>query len=443
MKDQASGSGRFKPVLGLGALTFFGIAFVGPTAPYTMFGLGSAQSAGHLALVYVIATVAMSFTAVSFGRMANAHPDAGSTYAYASKELHPLVGYFAGWVMVLDYIFLPVISVIIISAGAGALLPEVPRPVWVLTTAVLITALNLRGIEVTTRFSAGYTVVLGVSVVWFVAATVMALGSGVGRGTLLSVEPFYRPEAFELGALRSAFAVAILSFLGFDGVSTLAEDARNPRRDLPRATLFTCFFCGACFILLTYLGQLAWPDTARFASAETAFSEIGRLVGGPALAIAILALVLAQALVAAASSLASASRLLYGMARDGRVPGRIFGYIDPRLETPLYTVLILGALAALVPLFMNLDQAANVVNFGACLGFVAVNLSAFLRAWRAWRAKTAPAHATLVPAFGVLVCVWIWAGLSPEAMGLGALWTLVGIIYLVWSRRGVGIQASA
>jgi amino acid transporter len=420
-----------KPVLGLAALTLFGVAFVGPIAPYLMFGLGSAKSNGHLTLVYLIATIAMSFTAVSFGRMANAYPSAGSTYTYASRELHPVAGYFAGWVMVLDYVLLPAVCVLLLSLNAHALVPQVPHAVWAVAAAVLITGLNLRGIELTTRFMLGYAALCAVSMIWFVVAASQALLSGVGEGALLSMKPLYDPEHFTMDAVRSAFAVAVLSFLGFDGISTLAEDARNPRKDIPHATVLSCVSCGACFLVLTYFGQMAWPRGETFTSQEKAFSDIGALVGGRALSGAISFLVLGQAFVASVASVASGSRLLYGMARDGRLPGRVFGYIHPTLQTPVYSVLILGALAAVVPVMVGLDETTELVNFGAGLGFVAVNLSALARAVRNWRSGAGAAFAMLFPAVGSLICLGIWISLSPAALKLGLAWTLLGGIYYV------------
>ncbi len=426
----------FRRVLSLTALLCFGIAFVGPTAPYTFFGIGSGKSHGHLALVYVIATVAMMFTAVSYGRMANAHPRAGSVYSYASAELHPLAGFFAGWAMILDYVFLPIISVIIISATLHKFVPEVPYVAWALGAATATTLLNLRGIVVTTRFTIIYTTLLAVSVVWFCALAVWALLHGAGAGTLLSLKPFYDPATFNLGAMQSAFAITVLSFLGFDGTSTLAEDAKNAPRDIPRATVLTCVVCGASFVVLTYLGQLLWPDWTKFPSQETAFSEIGRLVGGGALFAVISGFVLGQAATSTVTSQASASRLLFGMSREGRLPHAVFGYIHPRLETPVYSVMLIGLASAVCPLLLTLDQAAEMVNFGACLGFIGVNLSALFRAGREWRRGERGAWRMVAPLLGFLICAWIWWSLSGLAMKLGGLWCAAGLCHLAWLTRG-------
>ncbi|MGH8237512.1 MAG: APC family permease, partial [Steroidobacteraceae bacterium] len=284
-----------KPVLSLTALVLFGLAFIGPTAPYTFFGIGAAQSRGHFATVYLVALVAVSFTAASYARMAAAFPHAGSTYTYTAKAIHPLAGYIAGWAMILDYLLLPMVCVIIAATTSHELWPAVPYGAWVVIAASGVTAVNLRGIEVTSRATLLFSAVLAVSILWFLGAAFRALTRGAGSGTLLSLQPFYSPPDFSWSLIMAATPIAVLSFLGFDGISTLAEDAREPQKNIGRATLLACVIVGALFILQTYAGQLLWPDYTSFVSQATAFSEIGRKVGGPALGQVIVLLVVAQA----------------------------------------------------------------------------------------------------------------------------------------------------
>ncbi|HEY6991855.1 MAG TPA: APC family permease [Bryobacteraceae bacterium] len=432
------GHSAFRPVLSLWALVLFGLAFVGPTAPYTFFGIGSAKSRGHFALVYVVAMLAISFTAISYGRMASTFPEAGSTYAYASRALHPLAGYLAGWVMMLDYILMPMLCVIVAGVTCSKLVPGIPYPAWVLLTAAAVTGINLRGIEMTSRATIVFNTILAVSILWFVGAAILALRSGTGEGKLLSLEPFYQPSSFSLRAVMSATPIAILSFLGFDGISTLAEDARNPRRDVPRATLLVCVIAGGLFILQTYLGQLIWPDYTRFHPIETAFSDIGRLIGGRGLFYLIAFLVVAQAWASGITSQASASRLLFGMAREGRLP-RVFSTLDRAFHTPRYSIALMGAIAAAGALLLDLDQAAELVNFGACLGFMTVNLAVlgFYFVRQKERAISRLWANLFCPLAGFLVCFWIWLSISPLAMRVGILWTIAGALYLVVSTRSL------
>jgi amino acid transporter len=441
----AKSQSGLKPVLPLWALVLFGLAFVGPTAPYTFFGVGAVQSQGHFAMVYLIAMIAVSFTAASYGKMAAAFPEAGSTYSYASKAIHPVVGYLAGWVMILDYILMPMLCVIIVGATSHKLLPAIPYNAWVIVTSVAITAINLRGIEMTSRATTIFNVVLSVSIVWFLVAAVWALTHGVGRGTLISLEPFYSAQNFSLKAVMAATPVAVLSFLGFDGISTLAEDAKEPEKNIARATILVCFIAGFLFILQTYLGQLIWPDYTMFSPVETAFSDIGRKIGGAGLAYLIALLVVAQAWASGIASQASASRLLFAMARDGKLPHAVFGYLHPKLRTPTYSMLLMAGIAMGLGLLLDLDKAAELVNFGACAGFMVVNLSVighyFFRqherqAGNAWKYLVSPV-------IGFLVCLWIWLSVSSLAMKVGAVWSLAGIAYLFLLIRRHGLDLAS
>ncbi len=419
----------------------FGIAFVGPTAPYSMFGIATVKSAGHLPLVYLIAMVAMSFTAISYGRMAAAFPEAGSTYAYASKALHPAAGFLAGWAMTLDYILIPMLSVIFVGLTANKVWPEMPYAVWVVATAAAITAINLRGIQMTTRANYVMNAIMGASLVWFILLAIRALWMGVGEGQLVSARPFFNPQTFSFSDVMGATSLAVLSFIGFDGVTTLAEDARNPRRDIGRATVLVCFVAGGLFVFQSYLAQMVWPDYTKFSPVETAFLDIGKLIGGSALFYFLSFVLVVAGLASAITGQASASRLLCGMGRDRVLPHRLFGYVHPRLGTPVYSVLLMGGLHLIGALVLKYTEAAELVNFGAFIGFMAVNLCV-IRHYGV-RSREQRLFHLILPALGFAVCAYIWGHLSRLALGLGALWMAAGFVYLLWLTRGFKFDVGA
>lgn len=431
-------TGSFKRVLSLWDLVLFGLAFVGPTAPYSMFGIATVKSQGHLPLVYMIAMFAMSLTAISYGRMAAAFPEAGSTYAYSSKALHPNIGYFAGWGMILDYILIPLLSVIFVGLTANKLVPQVPYVVWAVVSAVCITGINLRGIKVTARANTVLNAIMVGSLVWFVVVAIHALTMGTGEGRLLSLKPFYNPESFSLVAVMGATSLAALSFLGFDGISTLSEDAKNPERDIWRATVLVCFIAGGLFILQSYLAQMSWPDYRTFDPVETAFMDIGKRIGGIVLFYGISFVLLVGGIASAITGQASASRLLFGMGRDRLLPQRIFGYIHPKLGTPVYSILLMGGIHLLGALALRYTEAAELVNFGALLGFMMVNLSVW-RLHYCTRGQRRGAKVILnlvLPVLAFLVCFAIWINLSHFSLRLGAIWMLAGLVYLGFLTRG-------
>ncbi len=430
--------GGFKRVLSLWDLVLFGLAFVTPTAPYAMFGIASVKSSGHLPLVYLIAMVAMSLTAISYGRMAAAYPESGSTYAYASKALNPAIGYFAGWGMILDYLLIPMLSLIFLGLTASKLVPEVPYAVWVLLSAAAITAINLRGIEMTARANIVMNALMGASLAWFILMAIRALLNGTGEGRLISLQPFYNPETYSFSAIMGATSVAVFSFIGFDGVTTLSEDAKNPETDIWRATVLTCFVCGGLFVLQSYLGQMLWPDYTTFSPVETAFMDISRRAGGASLFYFISFVLVVAGVSSAITGQASASRMLCGMGRDRLLPYRIFGYVHPKLGTPIYSVLLMGGLQLAGAMLLKFGEAAEMVNFGAFIGFMAVNLAVirhyFVRLEN--RKGTFFWYNLASPALGCGFCFYIWLNLSRFSLKLGASWMLLGFVYLLFLTAG-------
>jgi putrescine importer len=430
--------GSFKRVLSLWDLILFGIAFVGPTAPYALYGIATVKSQGHLPLAYLIAMTAMSFTAISYGRMAAAFPEAGSTYSYASKVLHPAVGFIAGWCMILDYILIPMLSVIFVGLTASKVLPQLPYSVWAFLATAGITAINLRGIEMTARANVVMNAIMGASLVWFIFQAVRTLLRGTGEGTLISSKPFYNAEHFSYSLVMGATSLAVLSFIGFDGITTLSEDAKNPISDVWRATVFVCFLAGGLFILESYLAQMVWPDYTTFSPVETAFMDVGRLVGGTSLFYFLSFVLLVAGVASSVTGQASASRLLYGMGRDRLLPHRIFGNVHPRLGTPVYSILLMGGIHLSGALTLRFAEVAELVNFGAFVGFISVNLCIILHYfWRRKQRRGAHVLSNLIiPVSGCAICSYIWLHLSHFSLRLGAIWILVGFLYLLFLTRG-------
>jgi amino acid transporter len=403
-----------------------------------MFGIATLKSRGHLPLVYLIAMVAMSFTAIAYGRMAAAYPDSGSTYAYATRSFNPTIGYFAGWGMILDYILIPMLSVIFLGLTAQKLVPQVPYAVWVFFSAFGITAINLCGIEMAARANTVMNTLMGASLVWFILMAVRALLNGIGTGSLVSLSPFYNPQTYSFPAIMGATSVAVFSFLGFDGVSTLSEDAKDPQRDIWRATVLVCFICGGLFVLQSYLAQMVWPDYTTFTPVETAFMDISRRVGGVALFYFVSFILLVAGVSSAVTGQTSASRLLYGMGRDRLLPYRIFGYIHPRLGTPVYSILLMGGIQLLGALYLDFEKAAEMVNFGAFIGFMVVNLSVVRHYFilHQQRSGLGFLYNLVAPVLGCGFCFYIWLNLSHFSLRVGALWMVAGLLYLIVLTRG-------
>jgi putrescine importer len=429
---------QFKRVLTLKDLIIYGIVFITPTAPYPVFGIVGSIAHGHVALTYLIGMVAMMLTALSYGRMAAAFPAAGSTYTFTQRGLSVHLGFFAGWSMFLDYLLIPLLSVIYVGLTLHRIVPGVPYGFWVILSAVLITAINLMGIKMTARANQVMLVAMLISVAGFIACAVAALMRGVGQGTLLSVKPFYDPEHFNLSAVMTGSSVAALSYIGFDGVTTLSEDVEKPQRNVLIATVLVCFLSAVFNIVQVYLAQLVWPDFQAFRDIETAFLDVSQLVGGSLLFQYVTFVLLVAGLGSALGGQAGASRLLFGMGRDEVLPKRFFAYLHPKYNTPTYNVFLLGGFAAVAAFFINFQLAAELVNFGAFLGFICVNLAVinhfFLRGGK--RRGGQFLNYLVAPALGFVFCLYIWASLRPIAMIVGFSWLTIGIVYAAILTKG-------
>src|SRR5882762_4744687 len=270
---------RLRRSLTLWDLILYGVIVIQPVAPMSVFGVLSDRGHGHIVTTILIAMVAMLFTAVSYGRMARAYPSAGSAFTYVGREIHPGLGFLTGWGMMLNYMLNPLICTIWCSKAAGNIWPTIPYGGWVLIFAALFTALNLQGIRASARTNEGLVIAMSIAIfAFFVAAIRYVFAHGANW-----LQPFYDPATFSTTALSKGTSLAVLTYIGFDGISTLSEEAENPRRNILRATVFTCLLTGVMATLQVYLGQLVWPDFRTYPDADTAFVHVAGRAGGQAL----------------------------------------------------------------------------------------------------------------------------------------------------------------
>jgi amino acid transporter len=420
-------------VLGLWSLVIYGIVLVQPTAPMSPFGVVSVKAEGHVVTTLLIAMVAMLFTAISYGRMAAAYPSAGSAYVYVGRELHPALGYVTGWSMLFDYVMNPLICVIICSKLAGNYLPQVPYAVWAVFFALVFTGLNLRGVKASARTNAIIAAGLVLALVLFLGAALRYLSDQPLDAAALA-RPFYDPATFTWAKISSATALAVLTYIGFDAISTLSEEVENPRRNVLLATVIVCLFTGIFGAFQVYLAQLIWPDWSSYPDVDTAFVHVAGRAGGAWLfAILNFALLVANAGSGMGAQL-GASRLLYGMGRDDAIPRGFFGALHSRTHVPANNVILIGAIALAGAFTISYGFGAELLNFGALIGFMGVNLSSLVRYF--WRAERRTAMSLVPPLFGFLICAYLWVSLSPYALVVGAVWLASGVAYGAWKTQG-------
>ena len=428
---------KLRRVLSLRDLIFYGIVSVTPSAPATVFGLAEVKSRGHVVVTILAAMVAMVLTAISYGRMAALYPSAGSAYAYVSRGLHPYLGFFAGWAMLLDYIFIPLFCVIYGTLSLQRALPWMPFWAGALLFAGGITILNLRGIKYTARANDVMLIFMFGVLIAFIILAAKYVIIRQGASGLFSMNPLYNRATFNVSRIASATSFAALTYLGFDAVTTLAEDVKNPRRSVLLACVVTCLFTGLFGGLLVYLAHLAWPNYLSFPNIETAFIDVTGRVGGRWLFQSMAILLVVANIGAGLTGQVGAARLLFGMGREDVIPRRIFAQLHPVRNTPWINILLMGVLAYVGAQLMSYELTAELLNFGAFLGFMGVNLAVISQYW--FRSEEPGARNFLLdvvlPAFGFLFCAVIWVGLNWPAKIAGSIWLVIGFFVLAAHTR--------
>lgn len=435
--------------LSLRHLVIYGLLFIGPTAPMGTYGVLDARSNGAVALVFAIATLAMSFTAWSYARMSRAVPKAGSVSAYATAGLGLRPGFIAGWMIGLDYLFIPSLAALFTGIATNALFPAIP--VWVFTAAavVIITALNLGGV----RLAA--TVGLIALAVEILVLAVFCIGAVIVLARTGPVRPWLSPlvgfHGFTFTGTLGAVSVAGLAFLGFDAIATFAEENNGPSRQIGRALVFCLVLAGALFVVQTYLGALLTSTTPAYLSAHPAeqgtvfYTMLGRSIG-PWFGTSVTTVRAIEPVFSALVAQAAVSRLMYGMAREGQLPARL-ATVTRRTGTPR-TAILVSAVATIVIAVAaalksdGLDILSSMVTVGALTAFVFLHAAVVGYYVAGGRTHRRALH-VVVPVAGALIVVAVLVLASHLALEIAAGWLVIGLIVMLLRRRRSGPEASA
>lgn len=427
--------------LSLRDLIVYGLLFIGPLAPVGVFGVLDAKSSGAVALVYVVAAVAMGFTALSYAQMSRRVPHAGSVFAYASAGLGRPAGLLAGWLAMLDYLLIPAVAYLFCGIALHSLAPSVPAWLFTLIAFVATTALNLTGARIAARVGLVVLVAEIVLLVVFVIAAIVVLAlHGPARPW---TSPFAGVGGIGAGAVMGAVSVAVLSFLGFDAIASFAEENTGDERQIGRAVLFCLGLAGLLFVAQTYLAGLLMPVTPQHlahvpAEQGTAFYTMTDTAFGPWMHRAFAIVKGIGPAFCAMSAVAAASRLTYGMARDRGLP-RALAAIDPRSRVPRAALLLTAGVTLVVSVWAarrsdGLDVLVSIVDMGALAAFTLLHASVtglfvVRRGSRAWLPHL------VVPVAGAAVCVWIIVSATTLAKIVGAVWLALGLVVVYAQHR--------
>jgi amino acid transporter len=432
--SNAPGSIGLRRALSLWDLILYGMIVIQPTAPMPVYGVMSQRAHGHAVTTVLIAMVAMLFTAIAYGRMARAYPSAGSAFTYVGSEIHPALGYVTGWSMAMDYMLNPIVCTILCSKFALNFFPEVPYPILVVLFISIFTGLNLFGIRTSARINEILAASMGVVILIFLAAAARYVMHTPHEGLAFFTRPFYDPQTFRASAVLGGTSLAVLTYIGFDGISTLSEEAENPRRNILLATVLVCLITGVLASVEVYAAQLVWPGSQPFPDVDTAFVHVAGRAGGAWLFLLINITLLVATVGSGMGSQLGAARLLYGMGRSNALPKSFFGAIEPKRRIPQNNVMFVGALALAGTAVLTFERAAELLNFGALLAFMGVNAASFTRYYVRERQRTLGNF--LPPILGFTICLLLWLNLSRPAKIAGTIWMLLGIAYGAYRTRG-------
>jgi len=423
-------------------LIIYGMIFMVPIAPYSVFGFVWNDSKGMVPLAYLVGLIGMFFTAMSYAAMSRAFPLAGSVYTYAQRGLHEIAGFFSGWLILLDYILVPSLLYLFSAVALRPIFPAVPAWIWLTAFVSFNAVANLLGLGLTVRINRYMLVVELATLALFLVLGLTTLYGGAGAGKL-TLTPIYDARVFSLSTVAGATSIAVLSFLGFDGISTLSEENRGKPEAVGRATVLSLLLVGALFMVQTWVAA----DLAagmRFSSPETAFYEVAERAGGAWLRlVTIIAVVLASAIANAMAAQAAVSRILFAMARDGKLPA-ILAKVHPRYKTPYVSTLAVAVVSLLVGLFFaeRVDDLTSVVNFGALTGFVLLHLSV-IRHYLMRQGSGDWLRHGVFPLAGLLIIVFVLYEMDRAAKILGACWIAIGVLYYVvlafWLKKPVAV----
>ncbi|MCC3280025.1 APC family permease [Arthrobacter sp. zg-Y40] len=427
-------------------LLIYGLIFMLPIAPWAIFGTVYNASGGMVPLVYLIGLIAMIFTALAYAQMAKSIPLAGSVFSYVGRGIHPTAGFFAGWAILLDYLLVPTLLYVFAAESMVGIFPDTPRWIWAVVFVLINTAINLAGVSSIKLMNRVFLAVELLFIVIFVVIAVTALNGGTVPGAELTWAPMWNPETVSGPLIASALSIAVLSFLGFDGISTMAEESTGSRNSAGKAMIAALIIVASCFILQTWLASALAGGRETFGDDEAgnAFFTIVEAAANSGWATAFLAVnVVGVGIANAMAAQAATSRLLYSMSRDRQLPAML-SRINSR-QVPQNAILLVSGISAVLVLFFvgQIDLISSLVNFGALFGFMLLHLAVIVFYLIRKKSRNFLLHLA-VPVVGFLIIGYVLVNANIEAKVGGLVWLLIGAgVFLYYRATGRKTEISS
>ncbi|KKI89370.1 Putrescine importer PuuP [Bacillus sp. SA1-12] len=420
---------ELKKSLKLFSVVFLGLAWMTPMIFFTVYGVAFEAAGGMLAAAYVVAFLAIFFTAYSYSQMVKAYPISGSAYTYTKKAINPQMGFLVGWALLLDYIVSPIIACLTFGLFMNAQFPSIPFYIWIIVLNLVLAFVNIIGIKSAARVS-GLSVILQVVFIFFFCLFVIKdIVNGGGGTSLFSIQPFFSSE-FEISTIFSGAALICFCFLGFDAVTTMAEETVQPKKVIPKAIFLIVCIAAVLYISVSYLTQIAYPDFA-FENSDTAAFELVQIVGGNLLSAVFTTVLIVAIFTQGVSSVTSVSRFIYALGKESILPKKVFSYVHPKFKTPVLNIVFV-TIISFGSIVIDLDTAVTFVSFGALTAFTFVNLSVIAHYYIRNKQRTLKYSLLYLvfPLVGAGFIGWLLTLLEKQTLLIGTIWLLLGFIYI-------------
>lgn len=421
--------------LKLPQIVFMGLAWMTPMIYFTVYGVAFEAADGQMAATYIVAFLAIFFTAYSYSKMVKAYPISGSAYIYTKKSIHPKAGFLVGWALLIDYALSPIIAILTFGIFMNTEFPSVPIYVWIIIMNFLLAVVNILGIKSAARVSGISVIVqIGFILLFCILVAKDILTGGAESDSIFSLAPFFG-NASSVTAVFSGAALICFCFLGFDAVTTMAEETVDAQKTIPKAIFFIVFIAAALYISISYLTQIAYPNFA-FTNPDNAAYSLIQLIGGKLLSSLFIMVLIVATFTQGLSSMTSVTRFLYALGRESVLPKKIFTTIHPKYKTPVANILFV-AVISLSAIFINLETAILFVSFGALTAFIFVNLSVIAHFYIKLRKRSIKETFLylIFPLIGAGFIGWLLTLLDVTTLKLGVAWIVIGFFYLFFKTK--------
>lgn len=422
-----------KRVLTVRQLVWFGLSYLAPIGVFTQFGVLAGMTHGMTTLSYIVSMVVILFTALSYDKLVSVYPVAGSAYTYVQRSVSPYAGFLTAWIMLLDYILLPVICFLFLGLFLNQYCPAVPVWVWIIISVVIVCIINILGIEPTVTVNTWAVLLQAGFSLMFLFVVAKLILEGGGAGTFFSWKAVYNAPEFDMDPFLMSVGILTIAFLGFDAVTALAEETLQPEKNVGRALLLVALLAGGFFVLASYFCQIAWPSGWKeIIDPNTGFFEVALKLRADYMQPLYFWIANLASLTCAISAQAAIARILFSMGRDGALPKKCFAYVHPRFKTPVYTILLVSAISLTAMAFIDsVVEVMSLISFGALLGFTMVNIAVIFHFYlREKRRSSGDTIQYLVsPMIGAVLCLYFLFNLASQTKMLGFTWLGLGVVY--------------